>query len=162
MVFNQNHASILYFVSSIIIIVGLPTGFYLMFRMLDVRQVRSEARTKDLKDCPEMVYHRRIMIDHIKYASTEIGEGFMIGLQNGLNETLLNSLAITFEDKSSPVRPDGVLQRHPDTPASQSIPRTPAQVVPPCFGVLTKQITHTVVISAMIYRDPPPPLLQHI
>jgi hypothetical protein len=93
MVFNQNHASILYFVSSIILIVGLPTGFYLMFRMLDV-------------------------IDHIKYASTEIGEGFMIGLQNGLNETLLNSLA--------------------------------------------KQITHTVVISAMIYRDPPPPLLQHI
>jgi hypothetical protein len=93
MVFNQNHASILYFVSSIIIIVGLPTGFYLMFRMLDV-------------------------IDHIKYASTEIGEGFMVGLQNGLNETFLNSLA--------------------------------------------KQITHTVVISAMIYRDPPQPLLQHI
>ena len=32
---------------------------------------------------------------------------------------------ITFEDKSSPVRPDGVLRRHPDTPALQSIPRTP-------------------------------------
>jgi len=93
MVFNQNHASILHFVSSIIIIVGLPTGFYLMFRMLDV-------------------------IDHIKYASTEIGEGFMIGLQNGINETLLNGLA--------------------------------------------KQITHTVIINAMIYRDPQPPLLQNI
>jgi len=68
MVFNQTHASILQFISSIIIIVGLPSGFYLAFRMLDV-------------------------IDHIKYASTEIGEGFMIGLQNGINETLLNNLA---------------------------------------------------------------------
>jgi len=94
MVFNQNHASILHFISSIIIIIGLPSGFYLMFRMLDV-------------------------IDHIKYASTEIGEGFMIGLQNGLNETLLNSLA--------------------------------------------KQLTHTVVINALIYQDPqPPPFLQHM
>ena len=91
MVFNQNHASILHFISSIIIIIGLPSGFYLMFRMLDV-------------------------IDHIKYASTEIGEGFMIGLQNGLNETLLNHLA--------------------------------------------KQITHTVVVSALIYREPQPPLLR--
>jgi len=36
----------------------------------------------------------------------------------------------------SPVRPDGVLKRHPDTLASQSIPRTPAQVVPPCSGVI--------------------------
>lgn len=91
MVFNQTHASILQFVSSIIIIVGLPSGFYLLFRMLDV-------------------------IDHIKYASTEIGEGFMVGLQNGLNETLLNHLA--------------------------------------------KQITHTVVVSALIYREPQPPLLR--
>jgi len=41
----------------------------------------------------------------------------------------------------SPVRLDGVLRRHPDTPfavaKAQSIPRTPAQVVPPCSGVLT-------------------------
>ena len=91
MVFNQTHASILQFISSIIIIVGLPSGFYLLFRMLDV-------------------------IDHIKYASTEIGEGFMVGLQNGLNETLLNHLA--------------------------------------------KQITHTVVLSALIYQEPQPPLLR--
>ncbi len=46
---------------------------------------------------------------------------------------------ITFEDKSSQVRPDGVLRRHPDTPVLQSIPRTPTQVVPPGFGVLTIQ-----------------------
>ena len=93
MAFNQNHASILHFISSIIIIIGLPSGFYLMFHMLDV-------------------------IDHIKYASAEIGEGFMVGLQNGLNETLLNHLA--------------------------------------------KQITHTVVITAMIYEEPHPQLLQLI
>ena len=86
MVLNQNHASIINFISSIVIIVGLPAGFYLMFRTLDV-------------------------IDHLKYASTEIGEGFMRGLQNGINETIVNKLA--------------------------------------------KQITHTVVVSAMIYPDPP-------
>ena len=32
-------------------------------------------------------------IDHLKYASTEIGEGFMRGIQRGLNETALNQLA---------------------------------------------------------------------
>jgi hypothetical protein len=32
-------------------------------------------------------------IDHLKYASTEIGEGFMRGLQRGINETALNLLA---------------------------------------------------------------------
>ena len=84
MVFNNNHASILQFVSSILIIIGLPTGFYLVFRMLDV-------------------------IDHLKYASTEIGEGFMVGLQHGVNETFVNQLA--------------------------------------------KQVTHTVVVNAMIYRE---------
>ena len=116
MVFNQTHASILQFISSIIIIVGLPSGFYLLFRMLDV-------------------------IDHIKYASTEIGEGFMVGLQNGLNET------ITYNGKPSTV-----------------IPRTPAFLRH--YGVLTllnhlaKQITHTVVVSALIYREPQPPLLR--
>ena len=86
MVINQHHASILNFISSVIIIVGLPTGLYLLFRTLDV-------------------------IDHLKYASTEIGEGFMRGLQNGINETIINNLA--------------------------------------------KQITHTVVVSAMIYPEPP-------
>jgi len=44
--------------------------------------------------------------------------------------------AITFDGKPSPVRLDGVLKRHPDTPASQSIPRTPTLV--PRYGVLTK------------------------
>jgi hypothetical protein len=68
MPFNQTHASILHFFSSVIIIVGLPSGFYLMFRMLDV-------------------------IDHLKYASTEIGEGFIQGMQQGLNQTLLNNIA---------------------------------------------------------------------
>jgi hypothetical protein len=87
-ILNYNHASILYLVSSIIIVVGLPLGFYLVFCTLDV-------------------------IDHMKYASIDIGEGFMKGLENGINQTLLNQLA--------------------------------------------KQITHTVVISAMIYRIPPPP-----
>ena len=91
MVINQHHASILNFISSVIIIVGLPTGLYLLFRTLDV-------------------------IDHLKYASTEIGEGFMRGLQNGINETIINNLA--------------------------------------------KQITHTVVVSAMIY--PEPPIIRHI
>ncbi|NBS84754.1 MAG: hypothetical protein EBS59_08725 [Verrucomicrobia bacterium] len=51
------------------------------------------------------------VIDHLKYASAEIGEGFMRGLQNGINETIVNKLA--------------------------------------------KQITHTVVVSAMIYPEPP-------
>ena len=86
MVLNQNHASIVNFISSIVIIIGFPAGFYLMIRTLDV-------------------------IDHLKYASTEIGEGFMRGLQNGINETIVNKLA--------------------------------------------KQITHTVVVSAMIYPEPP-------
>lgn len=86
-IFNYKHASFLYLISSIIIVVGLPLGFYLVFCMMD-------------------------LIDHIKYASIDIGEGFMKGLENGINETLLNSLA--------------------------------------------KQITHTVVISAMIYQVPPP------
>ena len=55
MVFNQNHASILHFIfsSSIIIIVGLPTGLWLMQHMLYAN-------------------------DPITYASTENSEGFMI------------------------------------------------------------------------------------
>ena len=84
---RRDYASILQFISSIIIIVGLPAGFYLVFKMLDV-------------------------VDQLKYASTEIGEGFMHGLQNGVNETFVNDLA--------------------------------------------KQITHTVVANAYIYRLPEP------
>jgi hypothetical protein len=84
---RRDYASILQFISSIIIIVGLPAGFYLVFKMLDV-------------------------VDQLKYASTEIGEGFMRGLQNGVNETFVNDLA--------------------------------------------KQITHTVVANAYVYRLPEP------
>ena len=136
MVFNQNHASILHFISSIIIIVGLPTGFYLMFHMLITEE---DLSSKVIPRTPTFVPHYGVLtnaIDHIKYASTEIGEGFMVGLhypsmvnhpriilehlrsclasafsQNGLNETLLNGLV--------------------------------------------KQITHTVIINAMIYPHPP-------
>jgi len=54
--------------------------------------------------------------------------------------------SITFDGKPSPVRPDGVLKRHPDTPfavaKAQSIPRTPTRCVAnasltPRYGVLT-------------------------
>ena len=33
---DRDIASILYFVSSIVLVVGLPTGFYIAFRMLDL------------------------------------------------------------------------------------------------------------------------------
>ena len=45
--------------------------------------------------------------------------------------------AITYDGKPSPVHLYGVLIRHTDPPAVRLIPRTPTQVVPPCFGVLT-------------------------
>jgi hypothetical protein len=64
---DRDIASILYFVSSIVIVVGLPTGFYVAFRMLD-------------------------LIDRLKYASSDIGEEFMRGLQNGVNRTFINDL----------------------------------------------------------------------
>jgi len=60
-------ASILNIVSSIFIVFGLPLGFYIVFNTLNP-------------------------IDHLKYASSEIGEGFMRGIQNGINETALNDL----------------------------------------------------------------------
>jgi len=45
------------------------------------------------------------------------------------NEDLSSNVTLSFDGKPSPVRPDGVLQRHPDTPfavaKAQSIPRTP-------------------------------------
>jgi hypothetical protein len=65
---DRDIASILYFISSIILVVGLPTGFYIAFYILD-------------------------LIDKLKYASLDIGEEFMRGLQNGVNKTFVNELA---------------------------------------------------------------------
>lgn len=50
-----------------IITVGLPLGFYMVFATLNP-------------------------IDHLKQASSEIGEEFIRGMQRGVNETLLNDL----------------------------------------------------------------------
>jgi len=55
------------FVSSLLIVLGLPLGFYIVFLTLNP-------------------------IDHLKYASYEIGEEFIRGVQQGINETALNEL----------------------------------------------------------------------
>jgi hypothetical protein len=68
MPFDHADSAIMNMISSIVIVLGLPLGFYLAFLTLNP-------------------------IDHLKYASTEIGEGFMHGLQRGINETALNLLA---------------------------------------------------------------------
>jgi hypothetical protein len=68
MPFDHADSAIMNMISSIVIVLGLPLGFYLAFLTLNP-------------------------IDHLKYASTEIGEGFMHGLQRGINETALNQLA---------------------------------------------------------------------
>lgn len=68
MPFDHADSAIMNMISSIVIVIGLPIGFYLAFLTLNP-------------------------IDHLKYASTEIGEGFMHGLHRGLNETALNLLA---------------------------------------------------------------------
>lgn len=54
-------------VSSILIIFGLPLGFYIVFNILNP-------------------------IDHLNRASSEIGEGFIRGVQRGINDTALNDL----------------------------------------------------------------------
>ena len=54
-------------VSSLIIVFGLPLGFYIVFKLLNP-------------------------IDQLKYASYEIGDGFIRGIQDGINETALNEL----------------------------------------------------------------------
>ena len=54
-------------VSSFIIVFGLPLGFYIVLKILNP-------------------------IDHLKHASYEIGDGFIRGVQNGINETALNEL----------------------------------------------------------------------
>lgn len=60
-------SSILNFVSSLLIVIGLPIGFYIVFLTLNP-------------------------IDHLKYVSYEIGEEFIRGVQEGINETALNEL----------------------------------------------------------------------
>ena len=64
---SNNCSSIVNLVSSFIIVFGLPLGFYIVLKILNP-------------------------IDHLKYASSEIGEGFIRGIQNGINETALNEL----------------------------------------------------------------------
>ncbi len=65
---NREYASILNFLSAMIIVIGLPTGFYIVYELLDI-------------------------IDQLKTRSFDIGEGFMKGLQSGVNETFVNELA---------------------------------------------------------------------
>lgn len=66
--FGNDCSSTVNLLSSLIIVFGLPFGFYLVFIMLNP-------------------------IDHLKTMSYEVGEGFMRGMQNGINETALNELA---------------------------------------------------------------------
>jgi hypothetical protein len=65
---HRDNASILNFISAIIIVVGLPTGFYFAFQLLDV-------------------------VDKLKDNSFDIGEELMRGIQSGVNETFVNELA---------------------------------------------------------------------
>ena len=58
---------ILHLTAAIIIAVGLPAGLYIMFEALR-------------------------FIDSLEMASTNIGRGFMRGLQSGINETALEEL----------------------------------------------------------------------
>ncbi len=65
---NENgFGSMLNLASSIIIVLGLPLGFYIAFTILNP-------------------------IEHLNRASSEIGEGFIRGVQRGINETALNDL----------------------------------------------------------------------
>jgi len=66
--FCNDCSSTVNLVSSFIIAFGLPFGFYIVFKLLNP-------------------------IDQLKYASYEIGDGFIRGIQNGINETALNALA---------------------------------------------------------------------
>jgi hypothetical protein len=59
--------AIVHLTAAIVIAVGLPAGLYVMFETLRV-------------------------IDSLKMASTDIGRGFMRGLQSGINETALEDL----------------------------------------------------------------------
>lgn len=68
MLLNERYGgAILNLVSSMIIVLGLPLGIYIVFTILNP-------------------------IDHLERVSSEIGEGFMRGIQRGINETALNDL----------------------------------------------------------------------
>lgn len=67
---KMDFPAIMNIVSSILIVFGLPVGFYIVFKLLNP-------------------------IDHLKYVSSEIGEEFMRGLQRGINQTELNQLVQT-------------------------------------------------------------------
>ena len=64
---ERDGGAILNLVSSMIIVFGLPLGFYIACSILNP-------------------------IDHLERVSSEIGEGFMRGVQRGINETALNEL----------------------------------------------------------------------
>ena len=59
--------------------------------------------------------------------------------------------AIPFEDKSSSVHLDGVLNRHQDIPAMRVIPRTPTFV--PHYGVLTKTLEQLQITDSIFFTE---------
>jgi len=64
---ERDSGAVLNLVSSIIIVLGLPLGFYIACSILNP-------------------------IDHLNSVSSAIGEGFIRGVQRGINETALNDL----------------------------------------------------------------------
>lgn len=64
---NNDLRSTVNLISSLLIVLGLPLGFYFVFITLDP-------------------------IDQLKSVSSDIGEGFIRGVQRGINETALNLL----------------------------------------------------------------------
>jgi hypothetical protein len=59
--------AIVHLTAAIVIAVGLPAGLYILFESIHI-------------------------IESLKMASTDIGRGFMRGLQSGINETALEDL----------------------------------------------------------------------
>ena len=66
-IYNNDCSSTVNLVSSLLIVIGLPLGFYFVFITLNP-------------------------IDQLKSVSSDIGEGFIRGVQRGINETALNLL----------------------------------------------------------------------
>lgn len=66
-IYNNCSKIIFYFVSSIVIAFGLSLGFYIAFIILNP-------------------------MESLRYISLEVGEEFIRGIQQGLNETALNVL----------------------------------------------------------------------